>query len=170
MKGLQSIHRCPSGTTLIESVIAIGVLAVAIPMVFGTLAESGKSALFAQTESRSTWMVPVCMDEIQASRDGRSRFFPTTEVGEAFPPEGDVWALGFSQDGKLIGKIPKTLYQNGTREIAGTPVRFIATIASTKPPAQDGGPPLLRVAISLESPAASPVEKRRKLDFHTCIP
>jgi Tfp pilus assembly protein PilV len=69
------------GATLIEAVIAIGVLAVAIPLVYGALAEGGKSGLSSQAETRSTWMIPACIDEIHASRQGRSLYFSATAIG-----------------------------------------------------------------------------------------
>ncbi len=90
---------------MVEAVIAVGVLAVAIPLVFGTIAESGKSGVSAQAETRSTWMIPVCMQEIQDSRDGKPRYFTATTIGQAFPPAGQVWALAFNQEGRPVGKI-----------------------------------------------------------------
>ena len=160
----------PRGVSLIEAVIAIGVLAVAIPLVFAALAESGNSGLASQAETRSTWMVPACMDEIRASRDGRPRFFTATTTGQAFPPAGEVWALAFGSDGKPIGKLSKALYEKGVRELDGTSVRCIASVTSSELPAKAGSIPMLQVGIFLEYPAASPQVKRRKIDFHTRIP
>lgn len=158
------------GTTLAEAVIAISVLAVAIPLVFGTLLESGKCGLSSQAESRSIWMIPACMDEIHASRAGRPQYFPPTTTGQPFPPNDDVWALAFTRDGKAIGKLPRSLYEKGTRELEGRAVRYIATLKATTPAANNDSMPMLRVHITLEYPAASPAAKRRKLDFITRIP
>ncbi|MES2439653.1 MAG: hypothetical protein V4584_11325 [Verrucomicrobiota bacterium] len=165
------------GSSLIEAVIAMGVLSIAIPLVFGAIAESGKSGMSAEAETRSTWIVPACMEEIQASRDGKSRFFTTTAVSQVFPPAGEIWALGFSAEGKPVGKATKNLYDKGTREIDGTPVRYIASLSSavtTPTPeeaeAKPGMTPMLRTRITLEYPATSPAEKRQKLEFYTRIP
>ncbi len=114
MKPVPPNHPLQRGASLIEAVIAIGVLAVAIPLVFGALAEAGKSGLASQAESRSTWIIPACMDEIRASRAGCPRYFTPTTAGQTFPPAGEVWALAFSPDGKPIGKIPQALYDKGT--------------------------------------------------------
>ena len=161
---------CLRGASLIEAVISIGVLAVAIPLVFGALAEAGKSAIAAQAETRSTWVIPACMEEIRASRDGRPRYFTPTTTGQTFPPTGEIWALAFSPDGQPIGRLSQALYQKGTRELNGKPVRYIASLGSSIPPGKPGTIPMLRVDISLEYPAAAPPAKRRKLDFHTRIP
>ncbi|MES2657343.1 MAG: hypothetical protein V4689_01935 [Verrucomicrobiota bacterium] len=157
------------GSSLIETVIAMGVLAVVIPLVFGAIAESGKSGVSAEAETRSTWIVPACMDEIEASRNGKPRFFTATATGQVFPEAGGVWALAFSPEGEPVGKMDKTLYDKGAREIDGKPIRFIASISSAEivPPVT---PKMLRVRISLEYPSTSPAEKRQKLDFYTRIP
>lgn len=158
------------GASLIEAVIAMGVLAVAIPLVFGALAESGKTSMSSEAETRSTWMVPACMEEIQASRDGRPQFFTSTTVGQIFPPAGEVWALAFSPEGKPIGKLSKAIYDKGTREIDGKPVRYIASLSAKAPTIPSGATPMLSLRISLEYPASSPAAKRQKLEFYTRIP
>jgi prepilin-type N-terminal cleavage/methylation domain-containing protein len=121
------------GVTLVESVIAVGVLAVAVPLVFGALAEAGKTGLASQAETRSTWMIPACIDEIQASRDGRPQFFTATTTGQSFPPAGDVWALAFSPEGRPVGRLSKALHDKGTKELDGKPIRFIAVMSAGEP-------------------------------------
>lgn len=158
------------GSSLIETVIAMGVLAVAIPLVFGALAESGKSGMSSEAETRSTWIVPTCMDEIQASREGRPQYFTATTTGQIFPPAGDVWALAFSAEGRPIGKISKTVYDKGTKELDGQTVRYLATLSSATSNTAPGTTPMLRTLITLEYPSALPVAKRQKLEFFTRIP
>lgn len=158
------------GSSLIETVIAMGVLAVAIPLVFGALAESGKSGLSSEAETRSTWMVPACMDEIRASREGRPRYFSPTVAAQVFPPDDDVWALAFSAEGKPIGKVGKAAYDKGVKELNGQAVRYIASLSSVIGLTENEPASMLRARISLEYPSASPAAKRQKLDFHTRIP
>jgi type II secretory pathway pseudopilin PulG len=161
---------CLHGASLIEAVIAIGVLAVAIPVVFGTLAEAGKNALAAQAETRSTWMIPTCMNEIRASRAGHPQYFTPTTPGQKFPPTGEIWALAFSPEGQPIGRLSQAFYDKGTKELNGKTVRYIAAFGSSMIPVNHGTTPMMRVDISLEFPAAAVAAKRRKLDFHTRIP
>jgi Tfp pilus assembly protein PilV len=166
------------GSSLIETVIAMGILAVAIPLVFGALAESGKSGVSSEAETRSTWIVPACMEEILASREGRPQFFTATTVGQVFPPAGEVWALAFSPEGKTLvspegkplSKLTKTESDQGIKEIDGQPVRYIASISSATTTTPPGLTPLLRTRISLEYPSTAPVAKRQKLEFFTRIP
>lgn len=159
-----------AGATLVEAVIAVGVLAVAVPLVFGAIAEAGKGGQSAQAETRAPWIVRMCMEEIQSSRDGRPRYFTTTTTGQPFPPTGDVWALAFSADGKPVGKLSKSLYDKGTKELDGKAVRYIAVLSATTEPPVANTTPMLKSRVSIEYPAAAPAQKRSKLDFHTRIP
>jgi len=165
-----SRYRFLAGATLIEAIIAMGVLAVAVPLVLGTIAEGGKSGMAAEAETRSAWMVSACMAEINASRVGESKVLPSTITGQPFPPSGDEWALAFSPEGELIDKLPKSLHDRGVKQLDGSPVRFIAVLKATPQTSPSGGVPMLRTSISIQYPAAAPANKRRKLDYHTLIP
>lgn len=165
------------GSSLVETVIAMGVLAVAIPLVIGTLAETEKSTLYSEAETRSTWIIPACLGEIQASRRGASPYFAATEVNEPFPAAGEIWALGFSEKGLVVGTLPKSASVNGIKEIGGKAIRYIAILSakSTMPSTiqlnkNSTNTPNLHVQISLEFPATSPADKRQTLKFYTQIP
>ncbi|MEO5713163.1 MAG: hypothetical protein ABIT37_06715 [Luteolibacter sp.] len=159
-----------SGSSLIEVVIAVGVMAVAVPLVFGALAESGKSGMSAEAETRSAWMIPICMDEIRASREGHSEYFTTTTTGQVFPPASEVWALAFSPEGKPLGKVSKAVYDKGLKDLNGAKVLYVAAISSAVPKTQTGPVPMLTAKISVEYPSGAPAAKRQKLDFFTRIP
>jgi type II secretory pathway pseudopilin PulG len=164
--------RPAAGGSLIEAVVALGVLAVAFPLVFATLAGSSASGVSAQAETRSAWIVSACLEEIRASRDGRAKFLEAREAGQAFPGDGVVLALGFSADGRLLGRVAAGEYEQGVREVAGEPVRYLARLSGEVPAEPDAitpGQGLLRAAIVQEYPAAAPASERRKIPFYTRI-
>lgn len=158
------------GSTLVEAVIALSVLAIAVPLVFGAMAESGKTQVSSWAETRSTWIIPACLREIQVSRQGLSQYFPATGTGETFPPSGEVWALAFAADGTPVGRISKALYDHGCKELDGKSVRYIAAMSATAPESPVGQNPMLLLRITFEFPASAIAEKRQRLDFHTRIP
>jgi Tfp pilus assembly protein PilV len=170
MKTAAPSRKSPHGNSLVEAVIAVGVLAVAVPLVFGALAEAGKGGTSAQAETRATWIVRACMREIEASRDGRPQYFTATTTGQTFPPAGDVWALAFAPDGSTLGKVSKAQYDRGLKELDGRPVRYIAVMKTAAGNVVAGNTPMLDARISIEYPATASAERRDKLDFHTRIP
>jgi len=160
------------GSSLIEVIIAVGVMAVAIPLVFGAMAESGKTNFSSEAETRSTWIIPACIEEIRASRAGQPQFFTATAIGQAFPPAGDIWCLAFSAEGKALGRIMKSDYENGIKTINGQPAFYLATLTATPqtPGKAVGNPRMLAVNVKLEYPSGTPAARRQKLDFYTRIP
>lgn len=167
---VSSRHGRPgSGATLIEAVLAIGVLAVAIPLALGAMAEAGKCASLAMAETRSACMVSACMEEVRAIRQGRSQYFGAVPAGEPFPGDGGLLALGFSSEGKPVGKISKTGYDHGLRKPDAPGVHYIATLNTTRRNAA-ANPQPLELCITIESPASAPAGKRRKIDFRSRIP
>lgn len=161
-----------SGASLIEVVIAMGVLAMTLPLLFGVFAKSGETAAAAKAETRSNWIIPACMREIEAARENKSRFLPKREPGVVYPASGETLALAFSADGRPLGKVPARSYETGVKSLAGEPARYLVSIRSELAENKDrpDEPPMLNLRLTLEYPAAVPSNKRRTLDFHSRIP
>ena len=156
-----------SGSTLVESSIAIGILAVAVPLVFGSMAEAGKSGASAEAETCSTWIIPACLQEIENSRASKSQYFTATETGQTFPPENEIWALAFCDEGMLVDKITIAQYEDGIKKLNNKSISHLARIDATKSLENDG---MIELLITLEYPAIAPAGQRRKLDFRSLIP
>jgi hypothetical protein len=170
MNSPASIIRCARrGSSLMETVVAVGVLAVAVPLIFGSFAESGNTGQTSSAETRAPWMVRTCMEEIDAARSGEAGYFPATATGEAFPPAGETWALAFADSGAILGRLPQSDYENGLRTLNGRAVRYIAT-ARSLPAGPDPEAVALTVRVTIEFPAGIPAAKRRNLHFLTRIP
>ena len=158
------------GALLLEAVLAIGVLAVAVPLVLGALTEAGKCQWEARAETCSVGMVRACLDEMGASLDGCPQWLPSRRRAQVFPPPGEVWVLAFSREGQPIGILSRDRYEQGAREVDGKSVRYLAALAASTVPARPGIPPLLRVQVSIEYPAISPRAQRAKIDYYTYLP
>lgn len=156
-----------AGSTLVESSIAMGILAVAVPLVFGSMAESGKNCKSAEIETRSAWIIPTCLREVEDSRSGRPQYFSATETGQAFPPENEIWALAFSDDGSCVDKISGQQYKSGLRKLNSKSISHLARISASEPEQDEG---LLELRITIEYPAVAPAGKRKTIDFHSRIP
>lgn len=162
-------HRSPRspGSSLIETVIAMAVLAVAIPLVFVALTGAGKSCFSAEFETRSPWIVSACQREIQASRAGKPEFLTATKLAETIPPPNEFWAIAFSAEGKPIARMTQSDYQKGLNRIDNTSVRYIAIFLPKSPLENESEPTKSRVRISIEYPSIAPASKRQHLDFYT---
>lgn len=170
MKFLIGRTKHPRGSSLVESSVAIGVLALAVPLVFGTIAEAGKSGASSDAETRSAWIIPTCLREIEDSRNGRPRYFTSTAIGETFPPDQEVWAIAFSNEGSAVDKVTKTQYEQGIRSLNGKAIGYLAKLCASTPDDETENHGTLGLRITLEYPASAPAAKRRTLNFHSRIP
>lgn len=159
------------GVSLVEAIIAVGVLAVAVPLVFATMAGSGDSGLSAQAETRCSWIVPACMEELELAMQSRSQHLPALLPSTAFPG-GEPLALAFGVEGEILGKVDQGAYKQGLRTVGSKSARYIASMSGTLPEQQSSAEVSrpLDVTIIVEYPAAAPQEKRRKIEFQTKLP
>ncbi|MEI6676666.1 MAG: hypothetical protein WCO57_15965 [Verrucomicrobiota bacterium] len=156
------------GASLIEALLALGVLAVALPLVAAVMAHSAQSMAAAQAESRCTSIIPACIQEIDAAHEGKAQFLPRLTRGQPFPASGETLALAFSDDGRALGSVTPEAYLTGTRALADEAVRYLASIRCEA--AAPGTRAMRSLCLTLEYPSAAPATRRKKLDFHTRIP
>ena len=170
MKTPRSLPARIAGTSLIEVLLAMGVLAVALPLVAAVLARSGQGCAAAQAETRCGWILPACLDEIEAAHTGSARFLPDLTRGQSFPAPGDVLVLAFADDGRALGCVGRDAYLSGLGRLRGESVRYLASLradpAATRPNMQPGR----ALRVTLEFPAAAPLAKRHHLEFFTRLP
>jgi len=144
--------KSPRGATLMESVIAVGVLAAAVPMVLIGMVEAGRSSEASGAETRAPWMARTSIEEWRAN----------TTVDTTTP-----LMLAFSRSGKLVGEISSAEHADGLRKLGDSGVRYLATVHPPEmmPGHEPERPATIRVAV--EYPASAPASRRRTLDFHT---
>lgn len=158
------------GVSLVETMVAIGVLAIVGPLAIAALMKSGEGGAAARAETRSPAMVERCLDEVKSARVGVSEHLPKLQPGVAFGAD-PVLCLAFSRDGALLGRVGSGDYDAGIRDkIARHDVAYLARVEGTHDSERPGFPPLLSVRVTVEFPAVAPSDKRRRMEFHTKLP
>lgn len=160
----------PRGFSLIEIIIAMGVLAVALPLVCAVMARSGQSSASAKAETHCVWILPACLHEIDAAFLGKSHYLPTLARGQSLPAAGDILALAYSKEGRALALVTREAYHMGINPLAGDAVAYIVSICGEPSPTQASRPSMCNLRLTLEYPPAAPAVKRQKLDFFTRIP
>lgn len=181
MRAMRSIGPAPGrscGASLVEVLLAVGVLAVAIPLVWGAIAESGRSGSDAIGDARSGAILTECITAIARARAESPGWFEPSPPGHPFPPPGDVWALAFGEDGRVVGRVTKSQYDGGLRRLHGAKVRIIAAVSAEQEMGlispngpSPGVPPVvpLRLTVRVEHPAAAPLPSRMVTEFYSSL-
>lgn len=153
------------GVSLVETLVSVGVLAVAAPLAIAALVRGGEGAAAARLESRAPTIVERCLVEIAAAREARSELLPPLAPGQPFGLDEPL-CLAFRHDGALLGRVDPADYESGLTGDARVLVRLQGETTAERP----GLPALLRIGLHLEHPAAAPRDKRRASHFHTRLP
>jgi type II secretory pathway pseudopilin PulG len=153
------------GVTLVETLVSVGVLAVAAPLAIAALVRGGETATAARLENRAPALIERCLVEIAAAREARSELLPALTLGQPFGIDAPL-CLAFRPDGSVLGKVDPTDYAAGLTDEA----RFLVRLQGHPAPARLGLPAMLRIDLRLEHPAAAPRERRRASNFHTLLP
>ena len=151
------------GASLVEAVVAVAVLAVALPLALAAMGKAGESSGSARAETRAPVIASFIRAELEAARTGGSEIYGTLQAGQAFPG-GASKALAFGRDGGFIGGISGADYDKGISRIEGQDVFFIA---SAKGVAGDRG---LLVTVRIEHPAVRKPDQRSVVELHTLLP
>jgi len=161
----EKIH-CPSrkepGFSLIEVVMALGVVAFAIVAIMGLLPTAVTSANDSKRESRAAFIAQGVFANLQASP------FATAKTVEGGPVIDMATAstsyLAFDTDGQPLGAIRPSDFITGL----STPstIDFVARLSATPVSGTDG---LTHVDLRLESPAPAAEGRRRGYTFVSLI-
>lgn len=153
-----------SGVSLLEAVIAISVVAVAVPLALGAMGKAGVVGATARAETRAPGIADWCRVELEAARRGVSEVLPPLPAGQAFPAEGEVLALAFDRDGSLVGPVEAEAYESGLSRLGEEDVYYIASLSGR--PEETG----VTLTVSVEYPAVRREERRDEVAFHTILP
>lgn len=156
--------RLPAGVSLLEAVIAVGVMAVAVPLALSAIGSAGIVGVSARAETRAPGIADWCRIELEAARRGESLVLPPITAQQAFPGGDEVLALAFDREGALLGSVESDDFEAGIDRLGSEQVFFLAAL-SGRP--DDSG---VVVTVNIEYPAARPAERRDAVAFHTILP
>lgn len=160
MKTLNRRAARASGVSLIEAVIAIGVLAVAIPLAFAAIVKAGEVGGNARAETRAPLIAEFVRTELELARRGESEVFERVEPDQPMA----VKALGFAPDGNYLGTLEGADYSGGRRKLDDKEIGFIVAVSGEP---EDRG---LLVTVKVEHPAVRSSTDRSAVAFHTLLP
>jgi len=148
------MSRTVQGFTLIECVIAVGLMAVSLPVVILALSRAHDDAVTIGIEECSERIVPGRLVELRAERWAR---------------EGVVQrAWVYDRQGRCLGEIDESHCRQGVARWDHHVTGFLLVARRQEELAQrtDG---LIALQLSLERPAAAPAEHRRVIRFQTLM-
>jgi hypothetical protein len=157
------------GISLVETMVSIGVLAVVAPLAIAALLRGGEGGAVARAETRAPVIVESCLGEIKTARDGISKNLPALTPGQAFG-SNEVLCLAYRSDGVLLGPVEGASYDSGIVKVAEQDAAYLARLEGTLDTGRPGFPPLLKVKVTIEHPAAAGSQKRRRMEFLTKLP
>jgi len=134
-----------SGSLLFETVMAVAVMAVIVPVAMMTMAKVCKSEQEVRAETMGLWTVPACLEEWKAT--------------------GEPWALALAGDGTVLGSLTDLQYGMGLVEVGGKRVSYLCRIKVEEGGADQWG--LRGMKLSLEYPAAAALASRHRIEFHS---
>lgn len=166
-----TLRKWRRGLTLMEAVVAIGVVAVAVPLILGATSVSSKTRIAAEAETRASWMAQEGFRQLTAAwQNLKSPAFPTKP---SFPTFGSVTApviLLYNAEGSLLGQGTASDYEQGSRNPQAVYLVSVYGIGQKANNLQTGEENLSRVTISVENSARAPKAKRSSSSFTLLIP
>lgn len=153
------------GFSLLECAVSVGVLACGIPILLAAFGKAGACHEATMAESQAVHLVPACLRELQAAREGRGTWLRSIADMDLLKRD-EVLALAVSPEGAILGQVSREDYQRGMKERDGAGVQALVRLTAKRSAAR---PQLWSVQMAVESPAAAPQRQRKACSFSTMI-
>lgn len=166
----KSRHR-HRGMTLMESVIALGIIAFAVPLVLSTTAVSTRTRINAETDTRSAWLARTVQRELTDSwRAQPSAMFTPAPAFPNFASATAPEVLLFDAEGRFLSRGNSNDYTNGSRN--ANAVYLVSVHSQRQSPANitTNENLLARVQITVAHNAKAPLSKRVPCSYTVLIP
>lgn len=157
--------------TLMEIVIALGVIAFALPLLLMTAAAAGKHSSHSAFVTRAAWLAKDLHLRLVDERNGLSNsqaVIPFFLGGEAqFIERNAPLVLLLNKDGKVISSIDSSDLSAAIPEREGA--YLIAFHAEALPDREQDSPTLVQVFMRIQAPPQATLSKRFQKEFVVLI-
>ena len=157
--------------TLMEAVIALGIIAFAVPLVLSATAVSTRTRINAETDTRSAWLARTVQRELTDSwRALPSAMFTPAPAFPTFASATAPEVLLFDAEGRFLTRGNSNDYTNGSRN--GNAVYLVSVHSQRHSPANITTTEnlLARVQITVAHNAKAPLAKRVPCSYTVLIP
>lgn len=159
------------GLTLMEAVVAIGVVAVAVPLILAATSVSAKTRMAAENETRASWIAQQVFRQLTESwQNLKSPAFPIKPNFPTFQSATAPMILLYNSDGALLGQGTALDFEKGSSNPQSVYLVSVYGIGQKASNLQSGDENLSRVTISVENSARAPKAKRSASYFTLLIP
>lgn len=158
-------NRPKRGMTLMEVVIALGVVAFVIPIILAATGSAGSSRLSAEADTRSAWLAREVQREIISAWAERESVIGATLDFPEFADESAPEILAYDSDGNFLARgTPEDL--SAPSKIPGAAYLIAVHGETHRPPNLAAGPDSLSLlTIRVLHPAKASPSKRSDLRY-----
>ncbi|HEX5789958.1 MAG TPA: hypothetical protein VFY13_02345 [Luteolibacter sp.] len=153
--GTTESHR---GMSLLESVVAIGLLAITLPVSMMALGHCASLARQTRFHGSAQWCLNLDARHVREA------------IARSAAADKSLWVEIHADDGTFLRSGDETDHRDGVAEVKGRAAHHLVVIerlAGDGPAAGSGR--CSRVRITLEEPACRPAGRRQCLSFHSAI-
>lgn len=166
-KGLQAM-------TLMETVIAIGVIAFAVPLVLAATAAGLSDRRNAESETRAAWIAQDVSRQVAGrwQTPPRPSYLPDSLTIE-FPvvaTESSPLILLYDNQGEFIELGQPQDLKTGSKKVGAVYLATVHGVPHTPGNLQTPTRELSRLSVKVQQPARAPVEKRQSYPFTVILP
>jgi len=160
------------GLTLMETVIAIGVVAFAVPMFLAMAKSAGESRLRAEADTRSAWLAREVQREVSAkwTNPSQTRIFSDPLGFPAFASESAPVLLAYDVEGNFISPAAPADFTSPSGIRNASYLVSIHGESYTPPSGSPASGTLCLLHIRVSHPARAAPENRRVFHYKTISP
>ena len=159
------------GLTLMEAVIALGVIAVAVPLILATTTSGARTRVQAEADTRSAWLAQDLQRQLTDSwKNIPSPAFVTKPKFPQFSSPESPTVLLFDNEGAFLASGTSEEYTKGSSNPKAFYLVALHGASQTAFNITGGGDSMSKVTISVENSARAAKQKRTANSFVVLIP